>query len=146
MPKYAKFLKDLLSNKKKLEELSTVTLSEECHAVLEQKLPQKMRDLGSFTIPCLIEGLKVSNALADLGASINLRPYLVFTKLDPGEPSPTSMNLQLADRSVKYPRGIMENILVKVDKFVFPVDFVILDMDEDEKVPLILVHPFLATS
>jgi hypothetical protein len=80
MPKYAKFLKDLLSNKKELEEISKATLNEECSAVFQQKLPQKMRDPGSFTIPCLIGGLKVSNSLADLGASINLMPYSVFTK------------------------------------------------------------------
>ncbi|KAK9050876.1 hypothetical protein SSX86_030154 [Deinandra increscens subsp. villosa] len=146
MPKYAKFLKDLLTNKRKLEELSTVTLNEECSAVLQNKLPQKMKDPGSFTIPCSIGSLSVSNALADLGASINLMPYSVFARLDLGEPTPTRMSIQLADRSVKYPRGIMENMLVKVDKFVFPVDFVILDMDEDEHVPLILGRPFLATA
>ncbi|XP_022003937.1 uncharacterized protein LOC110901412 [Helianthus annuus] len=146
MPKYAKFLKDLLTNKKKLEDLSTVTLSEECSAVLQNKLPKKVSDPGSFTIPCLIGNLTVSNALADLGASINLMPYSIFAKLDLGEPSPTRMSIQLADRSVKYPRGIVENMLVKVDKFVFPVDFVILDMDEDSEVLLILGRPFLATA
>ncbi|XP_035832796.1 uncharacterized protein LOC118481696 [Helianthus annuus] len=146
MPKYAKFLKDLLTNKKKLEDLSTVTLSEECSAVLQNKLPKKVSDPGSFTIPCLIGNLAVSNALADLGASINLMPYSIFAKLDLGEPSPTRMSIQLADRSVKFPRGIVENMLVKVDKFVFPVDFVILDMDEDSEVPLILGRPFLATA
>ncbi|XP_021979522.1 uncharacterized protein LOC110875628 [Helianthus annuus] len=136
MPKYAKFLKDILSNKKKLEELSQVTLNEECSAVLQNKLLKKMNDLGSFTIPCLIGSLSVSNALADLGASINLMPYAVFAKLDLGEPKPTRMSIQLADRSVKYPRGIIENMLVKIDKFVFPVNFAILDMDEDKNVPL----------
>ncbi|XP_022030897.1 uncharacterized protein LOC110931833 [Helianthus annuus] len=103
MPKYAKFLKDILSNKKKLEELSQVTLNEECSAVLQNKLPKKMNDPGSFTIPCLIGSLSVNNALADLGASINLMPYPVFTKLDLGESKPTRMSIQLADRSVKYP-------------------------------------------
>ncbi|KAK1439692.1 hypothetical protein QVD17_05512 [Tagetes erecta] len=146
MPKYAKFLKDLLTNKKKLEELSHVTLNEECSAILQNKLPKKMNDPGSFTIPCLIGSLSVSNALADLGASINLMPYAVFAKLDLGEPKPTRMSIQLADRSVKYPRGIVENMLVKIDRFVFPVDFVILDMDEDKNVPLILGRPFLATA
>ncbi|KAK9075476.1 hypothetical protein SSX86_003800 [Deinandra increscens subsp. villosa] len=126
MPKYAKFLKDLLSNKKKLKELSTVTLDEHCSAVLKQKLPAKMRDPGR--------------------ASINLMSYSVYKRLDLGEPTPTRMTLQLADRSVKYPRGIVENMLVKVGNFVFPIDFVILDMDEDEYIPLILGRPFLATS
>ncbi|XP_027364550.1 uncharacterized protein LOC113871650 [Abrus precatorius] len=110
MPKYAKFLKDLLSNKKKLEELI------------------------------------VDRALADLGASINLMPYSVFKKLGLGERRLTRMSIQLADRSIKYPRGIIQYVLVKVDKFIFPVDFVILDMDEDTDVPLILGHPFLATA
>ncbi|XP_076954248.1 uncharacterized protein LOC143628579 [Bidens hawaiensis] len=86
MPKYAKFLKDVLTNKRKLEELSHVTLNEECSAVLQYKLPTKKTDPGSFTIPCLIGDLFVSNALADLGASINLMPYAVFSKLGLGEP------------------------------------------------------------
>ncbi|XP_076943693.1 uncharacterized protein LOC143614023 [Bidens hawaiensis] len=146
MPKYAKFLKDVLTNKRKLEELSHVTLNEECSAVLQNKLPTKKTDPGSFTIPCLIGDLFVSNALADLGASINLMPYAVFSKLGLGEPKPTRMSIQLADRSVKYPRGIVENMLVKIDKFVFLVDFVILDMDEDKTVPLVLGRPFLATA
>ncbi|KAI3732772.1 hypothetical protein L1987_63980 [Smallanthus sonchifolius] len=146
MPKYARFLKDILMNKGKLEELSQVTLNEECSAVIQNKLPEKIRDPGSFTIPCLISSLSVSNALADLGASINLMPYAVFAKLELGEPTPTRMSIQLPNRSVKYPRGIVENMLVKVDRFVFPVDFVILDMDEDKNVPIILGRPFLATT
>ena len=146
MPKYAKFLKDVLTNKKKLEELSTATLNGECSAVITDKLPRKMNDPGSFTIPCLIGNLSVNNALADLGASINLMPYSLFAKLDLGEPKPVKMNIQLADRSIKYPRGIVENILVKVKNFIFPVDFVILDMDEDKTVPIILGRPFLATA
>ncbi|XP_021996068.1 uncharacterized protein LOC110893261 [Helianthus annuus] len=142
MPKYAKFLKDLLTNKKKLEDFSTVTLSEECSAVVQNKLPKKTK----YRHKCINRNLTVSNALAGLDASINLMPSSIFAKLDLGEPSPTRMSIQLADRSVKYPRGIVENMLVKVDKFVFPVDFVILDMDEDSKVPLILGRPFLATA
>ncbi|XP_076897093.1 uncharacterized protein LOC143550301 [Bidens hawaiensis] len=144
-PKYAKFLKDALTNKRKLEELSHVTLNEECSAVLQNKLPTKKTDPGSFTTPFLIGDIFVSNALADLGANINLIPYAVFSKLGLGEPKPTRMSIQLADRSVKYPRGIVENMLVKIDKFVFPVDFVILDMDEDKFVPLILGRTFLET-
>ncbi|KAI3776736.1 hypothetical protein L1987_46525 [Smallanthus sonchifolius] len=119
-PKYARFLKDILTNKRKLEESSQVTLNKECSAVIQNKLPDKKRDPGSFTIPCLIGSLSVSNALADLGASINLMRYAVFAKLELGEPTPTRMSIQLADRSVKYPRGIVANMLVKVDRFVFP--------------------------
>ncbi|GKB71933.1 hypothetical protein Tco_0933345 [Tanacetum coccineum] len=114
MPKYVKFLKDLLTNVKKLEDLSTVIMSEECSAILNGKLPKKMYDPRSFTIPCLIRNLSVNNALADLGASINLMPYSMYAKLGLVEPKLTHMTIQLVDRSIKYPRGIMENLLVKV--------------------------------
>ncbi|XP_076903719.1 uncharacterized protein LOC143558843 [Bidens hawaiensis] len=93
MLNYAKFLKEVLTNKRKLEELSHVTLSKECSAILQSKLPPKMTNPGSFTIPCLIGNLSVSNALADLGASINLMPYAVFSKLGIGEPKPTCMSI-----------------------------------------------------
>ncbi|KAK5846099.1 hypothetical protein PVK06_002370 [Gossypium arboreum] len=145
MPTYAKFLKELLTNKRKFEDLSTVKLNEECSTILQNKLPTKLKDPGSFTIPCLIGSLNVEKALADLGASINLIPYKMFKQLGLGEPKPTGMSIQLADRSVKYPRGIIEDVLVKIDKFIFPVDFVVLDIDEDVEVPLILGCPFLAT-
>ncbi|XP_022004169.1 uncharacterized protein LOC110901668 [Helianthus annuus] len=143
MPKYVKFLKDILSNKQKLEDMSCVVMNESCSAILQNRLPTKIGDPGSFTLPCLIGNMSVSHALVDLGASINLMPYKVFTKLDLGEPSPTRMSIRLADRSIKYPRGFVENIIVKIDKFLFPVDFVILDMDEDSRVPLILGSPLL---
>ncbi|XP_022019690.1 uncharacterized protein LOC110919739 [Helianthus annuus] len=146
MPKYARFLKDILTNKQKLESLSCVLMNENCSALLQNRLPEKMGDPGSFTLPCLIGSMSVSHALADLGASINLMPYKVFAKLDLGEPSPIRMRIRLAERSNKYPRGFVENMLVKIDKFVFPVDFVILDMDEDSKVPLIHGRPFLNTA
>ena len=146
MPKYAKFLKELFSNKRKLEELSTMTLSEESSAILQNKIPKKLKDLGSFTIPCLIGSLLVDKALVDLGASINLMPYSLFKKLGLGEPKSTRMSIQQADKSLKYPRGIIKDVLVKIDKFIFPMDFVILDMDEDVEVPLIFGRPFLATT
>ena len=146
MPKYAKFLKDLLSNKKKLESLSTVTLGARCSALVQNKLPEKLDDPVVFTIPCLFGSSSVNHALADLGASINLMPYSTYQKLDLGDPLPTRMSITLADRSVKYPRGIVENVLVKVDKFVFPSDFVILDMEADDRVPLIMGRPFLRTA
>ncbi|XP_076914017.1 uncharacterized protein LOC143572854 [Bidens hawaiensis] len=97
-------------------------------------------------IPCLYGSDAMSHALADLGASINLMPYCLYEKLDLGELTLTRMSLSLADRSVKYPRGIIENLLVKVDKLVFPVTFVVLDMEADEKVPIILGRPFLRTA
>ncbi|XP_063942727.1 uncharacterized protein LOC135150376 [Daucus carota subsp. sativus] len=128
----------------KLEDLETVALTEECSAVLQQKLPPKLKDPGRFTIPCTIGPLSFDKCLCDLGASINLMPLSVFKKLGLPEPKPTNMYLQLADRSITYPRGILEDILVKVDKLIFPADFVILDFKEDKKIPIILGIPFLA--
>ena len=145
MPKYVKFMKQILSNKKKLEEYETVALTEECSAILQKKLPPKLQDPGSFTIPCSIGNFDCEQALCDLGASINLMPLSVFRKLGIGDCSPTTITLQMADRSVKHPKGIIEDVLVKVDKFIFPVDFVVLDMEEDKNIPIILGRPFLAT-
>ncbi|XP_031119039.1 uncharacterized protein LOC116022454 [Ipomoea triloba] len=146
MPRYAKFLKDLLSNKKKLAETATVVLGEECSAILHKNVPRKLKDPGSFTIPCNIGGTTFNRALADLGASINLMPFALYRQLKLGTLKPTRMSIQLADRSTKYPRGIVEDVLVRVDKFIFPVDFVILDMDPDVEIPLILGRPFLETA
>ncbi|XP_076901427.1 uncharacterized protein LOC143555831 [Bidens hawaiensis] len=125
MPKYAKFLKDLLKLKESLEKLSTVSLNGECSAVVLNKVPEKLPDPGFFTVPCLFGRDTSCQALANLGASINLMPYSLFEKLGLGELTPTCMSLSLADHSVKYPRGIIENLLVKVDGLVFPVDFVV---------------------
>ncbi|GJS08249.1 reverse transcriptase domain-containing protein [Tanacetum coccineum] len=110
------------------------------------KLPSKEKDTGSFTIPCDIGQLHINNALADLKASISLIPYTMYEKLGLGEPKATRMSLKLANRSIQYPRGIVENVLIKDDKFVLSIDFVILDMPEDSRVPIILGRPFLATA
>ncbi|GKE56165.1 DNA-directed DNA polymerase, partial [Tanacetum coccineum] len=104
------------------------------------------KDPWSFTIPYDIGQLHIDNALVDLGASISLMPYMMYKKLGLGEPKATRMSLELADRSIQYPIGIIENILIKVDKYVLPIDFVILDMPEDSRVPMILGRPFLATA
>ncbi|CAL1412545.1 unnamed protein product [Linum trigynum] len=146
MPKYAKFLKELLSKKRRLSELATMELSEECSAILQNKLSQKQKGPGSFTIPCSICKLHVERSLADRGASINVIPYKLFKKLGLGEPSATRMSIQLADQFIVHPRGIVEDLLVKVDRFFYHVDFVVLDIKEDAKVPLILGRPFLATA
>ncbi|XP_048227282.1 uncharacterized protein LOC125369307 [Ricinus communis] len=145
MPRYAKFLKEILSNKRKFEDLACVTLNEECSAIFQNKLPKKRHDLGNFTIPCIIGNLSIDDGLADLGASNNVMSYSLFAKLGLGETKPTRMSILLADRSIKYPRGIVENVLVKVNKFLFLVDFMILDMDGGGTVPLILDRNFLAT-
>ncbi|XP_076956420.1 uncharacterized protein LOC143631591 [Bidens hawaiensis] len=140
------FLKDLLKRKDRLGEVSSIPLMGDCSAVVLNRVPENLSDLGVFTIPCLFGSDAMSHALADLGAIINLMPYSLYEKLELGELTPTCMSLSLADRSVKYPQGIIKNFLVKVDKFVFPVDFVVLDMEADKKVPIILGHSFLRTA
>ncbi|GJR32408.1 DNA-directed DNA polymerase [Tanacetum coccineum] len=146
MPMYAKFLKGLLTNKARLEEACMITMNERCSAVLLNKLQSKEKDPGSFTIPCEIGQLHINNALAYLGASISLMPYTMYEKLGLGEPKATRMSLELVDRSIQHPRGIIENVFIKVDKFILRIDFVILDMFEDSRVPIILGRPFLATA
>ncbi|XP_062112761.1 uncharacterized protein LOC133823923 [Humulus lupulus] len=111
----------------------------------ERQLPEKLKDLGSFTIPCVIGELHIEKALYDLGASINLMSFSIFHKLNLGEVTPTIISIQLANRSLTYPTGIIEDVLVKIDRFIFPVDFVVLDMEEDQEIPIILGRPFLAT-
>ena len=145
MPNYIKFMKEVMSRKQKLEEFETVKLTEECSAILQKKLPQKVKDPGSFTIPCTIGKSSFDKALCDLSASINLMPLSVFKKLGLGEVKPTTISLQLANRSLTYPRGVIEDVLVKVDKLIFPTDFIVLDMEEDKDIPIILGRPFLAT-
>ncbi|XP_027368220.1 uncharacterized protein LOC113874194 [Abrus precatorius] len=140
MPSYAKFMQELLSRKTKLEHDKTVPLTEKCSAILKRKLPQKLKDPGSFSIPCKIRHCTVGRALCDLGASINLMPLAIMKKLGIEEVKPTNITLQLADRSYTYPYRVVEDLLVKVDKFIFPIDFFILDMEVDTNIPLILVE------
>ncbi|XP_073133382.1 uncharacterized protein [Henckelia pumila] len=144
MPSYAKFLKGILSNKRKLEEHAMISLTKNYPVLVQNKIPSKQKYPGSFSIPCVINDVQFHKPLCDLGASINLMPYSVFRKLSLGESKSTRMSLQLADRSIKYPRGIIEDVLVKVDKFIFLVDFVVLDMEKDLDMPLILGRHFLA--
>jgi hypothetical protein len=145
IPSYAKFLKDMISKKKKLLEYETVALTEESSARLQKKLPPKLKDPGSFTLPISIGEAGTFNALCDTGASINLMPLSIFRKLGVGEAKATTVTLQLADRSLTHPRGIIEDVLIKVGKFIFPADFLILDIEEDRNIPIILGRPFLRT-
>ena len=145
MSGYVKFMKDILSKKMKLGDYETVAFSEECSAILQKKLPPKLKDPSSFTIPCAIENLVFKKSLCDLGVRINLMPWSIFKKLKLGEACSTTITLELADRSLTRPRGIIEDVLVKVDKFIFPTDFIIIDMEEDKEVPIILGRPFFAT-
>ncbi|XP_024964357.1 uncharacterized protein LOC112504636, partial [Cynara cardunculus var. scolymus] len=122
-----------------------MSLTKECSALLTCKIPPKLKDPGSFTISCSIGGKEVGHALCDLGASINLMHLSIFNQLGIREVQPTIVTLQLADRSLAYPKGKIEDILVKVDKFIFPADFLVLDYKADRNVPIILGRPFLAT-
>ncbi|XP_073225622.1 uncharacterized protein [Cicer arietinum] len=144
MPTYAKFMKDIMSKKRKIGG-EIVMLTEECSAILQRKLPPKLKDPGSFSIPCAIGNRTFGKALCDLGASVSLMPLSIYKKLGIGKVKDTQLMLQFADRSMKHPYGVVEDVLVKVDKFIFPVDFVVLDMEEDNDIPLILGRPFLAT-
>ncbi|CAL8989354.1 unnamed protein product, partial [Prunus brigantina] len=150
IPKYAKFLKDLCTNKRRFKEHEQVALSEEVSAVLQRKLPPKLKDPGSFSIPCIVGDCKFQKALLDLGASINLMPYHVYEKLNLGELQATSVSIQLADRTIRYPKGILEDVLVKVEELILPADFLVLEMEEapihDNQLPLILGRPFMATA
>nr|GEY48449.1 reverse transcriptase domain-containing protein [Tanacetum cinerariifolium] len=112
--------------------------------MIQNKVPPKLEDPGSFFIPCIFNKIFSCNALANLGASLNLMPYSLYAKLSLETLKPTKMSVRLADRSFQYLVGIAENMLVEVGKFTFPADFVILEMEEDSKVPLILGRPFTA--
>ena len=142
---YTKFLKEILSQKRKIVEEGIVNLTATCIAVIQKKLPAKMKDHGNFTIPCSIGKYEFKKALCDSGASINLMPISVVQRLSLGELTQTAITLQMANRSMAQPEGILEYVLVKVGKFIFLVDFVIMKMEEGTQVPLLLERPFLAT-
>ncbi|XP_070036283.1 uncharacterized protein [Nicotiana tomentosiformis] len=132
MPAYTEFWKEILSSKRKIEETTMVKLNFHCSAILQNKIPQKCGEPGSFTIPWSLGSEKFDKALCDSGASINLMPLSMFKKLE-------------ADQTTIFPDGIIEDILVRVDKFVFPVDFIMVDMEVNKEVPLVLGRPFLCT-
>ncbi|GJS65644.1 hypothetical protein Tco_0680208 [Tanacetum coccineum] len=113
---------------------------------INNSIPRKEKDPGSFTLPCFINNVCFDNVLADLGAGVSVMPLSTYLNLGLGGLAHTKLTVELADRTVKYPKGIAENLLVGIGKFVFPVDFIILDMPEDIKVPLILKRPFLSTA
>ncbi|XP_016515464.1 uncharacterized protein LOC107832166 [Nicotiana tabacum] len=144
---YAKFLKEILSSKRKLEETKVVKLNAHCSAILQNKISQKCGNPGSFTIPCSLESKYFDKVLCDSGASINLMPLSVFKKLEGelGVIKSVSVSLQLAGQTTIIPEVISEDIPVRVDKFVFPVDFIVVDMEVNKEVPLILGRPFLCT-
>ncbi|GKA24405.1 reverse transcriptase domain-containing protein [Tanacetum coccineum] len=146
MLKFASTFKSLLSNKENLFKLANTPLNENCSAMLLKKLPKKLGDPSKFLIPCDFPELDECLAFVDLGASINLMPLSVWKQLSLPELTSTRMTLELANRSVAHPKGVVEDVFVKVGKFYFTADFVVVDYDVDPQVPLILGRPFLRTA
>ncbi|XP_078172833.1 uncharacterized protein LOC144566683 [Carex rostrata] len=138
MPVYTKFFKDILSNRRKLEEVQMVSLDTNSSAMVMNELPKKLDDPGKFSIPCSIGNVQFKRALCDLGASVSLMPKSVYDRLGVGELKPTRISLQLADQSVKLPLGVVEDLPIQIGKFFVPIDFVVVDMDEDTHTPLLL--------
>ncbi|XP_070040864.1 uncharacterized protein [Nicotiana tomentosiformis] len=147
MPAYAKFLKEILTKKRKIEKTSVVKITEHCSVILQNKLPQKYGDTGSFTIPFSLGTLNFDKSLCDSGALINLMPLSIRGKLenDLGKIRSAPISLHLADETTIILEGIMEDVLVRVEKFLFPVDFIVVKLEENKEVPFILGSPFLAT-
>ncbi|XP_056695355.1 uncharacterized protein [Spinacia oleracea] len=139
-------MKDILTRKREFSEVETITFTEECSALLQNKSLPKLKYPGSFSFPCNIGNLFIEKALCDLGASVSVMPLSVCTKLNMGDLKVTNITLQMADRSVKYLFGVLEDVRVRVGKFFIPIDFVVLDMEEDKPIPIILGIPFLHTA
>ncbi|KAK9072138.1 hypothetical protein SSX86_008570 [Deinandra increscens subsp. villosa] len=149
VPRYAKFLKELCTSKRKLKGNETVKVGENISAVLQKRLPPKCKDPSVFTVPCKLGNITVPRAMLDLGASINVLPYSIFKTLNVGPLKRTGVIIQLADRSVVHPKGVLEDVLVQVNELVFPADFYILDMEDDDSPnssSILLGRPFLKTA
>ncbi|GKB79333.1 hypothetical protein Tco_0946228 [Tanacetum coccineum] len=139
-------MKDLVANKQPAKEDDGVRMSPRYSALLQNLLPQKENDSGSFILPCSIRRLDFNNALADLGASIRIMPFFRFKRLGIGKLEPIDMVIEMTDNTTCIPKGIIKNLLIKVDKFILPIDFVILDMIKDFRMHVILGRPLLATA
>jgi hypothetical protein len=152
IPSYSKFLKDLCTQKRKTKNHTPkkVMLTEQVSSLLKHSIPPKFKDPSAPTISCTIGDHKIGKALLDLGTGVNLFPYSMYLQVGLGELTPTIVILQLANQSVKKPRGIIEDVIIQVDKFYFPVDFIVLDTkpvpNPDKMIPNILGLPFLATA
>ena len=146
MPLYAKFLKDMLTKKNRYIHSDIIVVEGNCSAVIQRILPPKQKDPRVVTIPCSIGEIFVGKALIDLGASINLMPLSMCWRLGEIEIMPTRMTLQLADRSITRPYGVIEDVSVKVKHLIFTTDFVVIDIEEDADIPLILGRPFMSTA
>ena len=150
MPPYAKVIKDLCTTKRKHHVKKTAFLTEQVSAVIQHKTPPKYKDPGCPMISCIIGDYIMKHALLDLGVNVNLIPFSVYQKLGLGELKPTLVTLQLADHSVREPRGIVEDVLVKIEQFYYPVDFIVLDyqpvLHPSTHTPIIFGRHFLATT
>ncbi|CAN6566330.1 unnamed protein product [Malus baccata var. baccata] len=149
VPRYAKFLKELCTTRKRMSTKEVVKVGENVSAILQRKLPPKCKDPGSFTIPCVIGNTRFESAMLDLGASINVMPYSIYASMNLGALKNDGVIIQLADRSNAYPKGVLEDVLVQVDHLVFPADFYVLEMDESDhapSLPILLGRPFMKTA
>ncbi|XP_071728272.1 uncharacterized protein [Rutidosis leptorrhynchoides] len=148
MRNYSQFIKELISQKGKYHDETSFFIEEECNKILASRprIPKKLGDLGKFVFTCKFGESELFNALADLGASINLTPHSLYERLGLGPLKPTRIKIRLANHSFNTAIGIAEDIMVSIDTLVFPVDFVIIEMKEDLQVPLILGRPFLVTA
>ncbi|GJZ59859.1 reverse transcriptase domain-containing protein [Tanacetum coccineum] len=146
MLKFNKWLSGLLRNKEKLEEIAITTVNAEFFAIIMNKVPEKLEDPGKFLIPCALQELDRTSALADYGASINLLPHSIYKQLGLGSLTPNRMTLELANRSITHLMGIAEDVVVRVDGFTFLANFVVVNFEPDPRVPIILGRPFLRTA
>ncbi|XP_062073357.1 uncharacterized protein LOC133777685 [Humulus lupulus] len=149
VPRYAKFLKELCTNKKKLKGNVNISVGENVSAVLQKKLPPKCKDPGTFRIPCMIGNKRIERCMVYLGASINVMSYSSYASLNLGPLKETRVIVQLADRTNVYPLGVVEDVLVKVDGLVFPADFYVLEMGDasiPNPTPVLFGRPFLMTT
>ncbi|CAN6679376.1 unnamed protein product [Malus baccata var. baccata] len=149
VPRYAKFLKELCTTRKRMSTKEVVKVGENVSAILQRKLPPKCKDPGSFTIPCVIGNTRFESAMLDLGASINVMPYSIYASMNLGALKNDGVIIQLADRSNAYPKGVLEDVVVQVNHLVFPADFYVLEMDESDhapSLPILLGRPFMKTA
>ncbi|CAN6723533.1 unnamed protein product [Malus baccata var. baccata] len=149
VPRYAKFLKELCTTRKRMATKEVVKVGENVSAILQRKLPPKCKDPGSFTIPCVIGNTRFESAMLDLGASINVMPYSIYASMNLRALKNDGVIIQLADRSNAYPKGVLEDVLVQVNHLVFSADFYVLEMDESDhapSLPILLGRPFMKTA
>ncbi|XP_071716712.1 uncharacterized protein [Rutidosis leptorrhynchoides] len=137
-PNQNRYIRRLLSTKERMPNSNKISLSKECTALLRDSLPTKLGDTRRFTFPYFIYQSGTIHTLADLEASINLMPYSLFKRLELGDLLPTKVTIQLADHTIHYPKGIVENVLVIVDRFLYHMDFVVMDIKEDLDAPIVL--------